>query len=141
MRTISLATGTRVKSFRDAVRARDRRCVISGERAVGAYLDDWTGFEASHIFPIAREFDWIEHRYDRWITIRGDPGGTINSVQNGMLLDSTVHQLFASYNLSINPDVWMRCVLTEDIEVDNYLRTITKSCSSPLIGKDLLAII
>jgi hypothetical protein len=31
--------------------------------------------------------------------------GTINSVQNGLLLDSAIHQLFDCYIFSINPDV------------------------------------
>ncbi|KAG9232165.1 HNH endonuclease-domain-containing protein [Amylocarpus encephaloides] len=107
VRTISHDTRTRVKSFCDAIRSRDRRCVISGKRAVGAYRDDWTGFEAAHIFPLAYESYWREYSYDRWITIRQELGGTINSVQNGMLLNSAIHQLFDSYNLSINSDVWI----------------------------------
>ena len=139
VRTISHVTGTRVKSFCDTVCSRDLRCVISGEKAVGASFDDWTGFEAAHIFPLAYEGHWIKHGYDRWITIRPELGGTINSVQNGMLLDSAVHQLFDSYNLSINPDVWMRCILIKDIVANNYLRIISRSCSSPSIGKVLLA--
>jgi hypothetical protein len=105
VRTISHSTGTRVKSFCDAVRSRDRQCVISGEKAVGAHLNRWRGFEAAHIFPLAYESHWTEHGYDRWITIPLENGGTINSVQNGLLLESAVHQLFDSYDLSINPDV------------------------------------
>lgn len=139
VRTISHTTGTRVKSFCDAVRSRDRRCLISGEKAVGAYLDDWTGFEAAHIFPLAYEGHWTEHGYDRWITIRPESGGTINSVQNGMLLNSAIHQLFDNYNLSINPDVWMRCILFEDIVANDFFRIILRSCSSPPMGKVLLA--
>ncbi|KAI4133790.1 MAG: hypothetical protein LQ347_002063 [Umbilicaria vellea] len=104
VRTISHATGTRVRSFCDAVRSRDGRCVISGKKALGAYRDDWTGFEAAHVFPIAYEGHWIEHGYSRWITVQPQSGGTINSVQNGIMLNSIVHQLFDCYNLSINPD-------------------------------------
>jgi len=105
MRTISHTTGTRVQSFCDAVRQRDGRCVISGEVVVGAQFDVWDGFDAAHIFPIAYEGPWKDHGYDRWITIQHDKGGTINSVQNGMLLRSDIHQLFDSYSLSVNPDV------------------------------------
>ncbi|KAF2465657.1 uncharacterized protein BDR25DRAFT_239571 [Lindgomyces ingoldianus] len=104
VRTISHATGTRVKPFTEAVRARDRRCVISGEVAIGAQFDNWNGFEAAHIFPLAYEGYWNENNYDRWITIRPEKGGTINSVQNGLLLRSDIHQLFDSYDFSINPD-------------------------------------
>jgi hypothetical protein len=67
--------------------------------------DDWTGFEAAHIFPLAYEGDWTRNGYDRWVTIPSAKGGNINSVQNGMLLDSAVHQRFDSYCFSINPDV------------------------------------
>ena len=103
LRTISLQSGTRVRAFTDAVRSRDRRCVITGEE----YLDDdnWRGFEAAHIFPLAYEQYWTEQNYGRWISIIPDKGGSINSIQNGLLLDSAIHQLFDSYNFSINPDV------------------------------------
>jgi hypothetical protein len=75
--------------------------------AVRAQFDRWDGFEAAHIFPTAYEGYWKDHGYDHWITIppKNDKGGTINSVQNGMLLESAVHQLFDQYILSINPDV------------------------------------
>jgi HNH endonuclease len=81
--------------------------VISGEEAEGANYNNWTGFEAAHIFPLAYERHWLDHDYERWITIRPDKdkGGTINSVQNGLLLKSDKHQLFDGYNFSINPDV------------------------------------
>jgi HNH endonuclease len=105
VRTISQATGTRVQSFCHNVRERDRRCVVSGIRVPGAHVDDWTGFEAAHIFPLAYEDHWRNNGYDRWITIPLASGGSINSVQNGFLLDSAIHQLFDSYSFSINPDV------------------------------------
>ena len=103
LRTISLQSGTRVQAFTDAISSRDRRCVITGEE----YLDDdnWQGFEAAHIFPLAYEQYWTDHNYGRWISIIPDKGGSINSIQNGLLLDSAIHQLFDSYNFSINPDV------------------------------------
>jgi hypothetical protein len=102
-RALSLQTGTRVQAFRDAVRLRDRRCVITGEE----YLDDdnWTGFEAAHIFPLAYEQHWASYSFSRWISILPDRGGSINSIQNGLLLRSDIHQLFDLYWFSINPDV------------------------------------
>ena len=138
---MSHATGTRVKSFCDAVRSRDRRCVISREKAVMAHFDDWTGFEAAHIFPLAYEGHWTEHGYDRWIEIppEKESEGTTNSVQNGMLLRSDIHQLFDSYSLSINPDVRIPCLLIKDIVANNYFRIITRSCSSLLTEKVLPA--
>jgi HNH endonuclease len=104
VRTISLATGTRLGSFCNTVRERDRRCVVSGVEADAEY-DNWTGFEAAHIFPLAYEEHWKNNGYDHWITIPPDNSGNIDSVQNGILLDSAIHQLFDSSSFSINPDV------------------------------------
>ncbi|KAL0634243.1 hypothetical protein Q9L58_006861 [Maublancomyces gigas] len=105
VRTISVTSGTRLAAFRDAVRDRDRRCVITGRRVVSA-RGAWTGFEAAHIFPLAYERHWMEHNYGRWITIppATESAGSINSVQNGMLLRADIHALFDSYTVSINPD-------------------------------------
>ena len=52
VRAISADTGTRVAAFRDAVREQDGRCVITGEVAADAEFGFWTGFEATHIFPL-----------------------------------------------------------------------------------------
>jgi hypothetical protein len=102
LRTTSLQTGTRVQAFTDAIRSRDRRCVITGLE----YLDDdnWGGFEAAHIFPLAYEKHWITRGFSDWISIIPERGGTINSTQNGILLRSDIHQQFDSYDISINPD-------------------------------------
>ncbi|KIX03031.1 uncharacterized protein Z518_06581 [Rhinocladiella mackenziei CBS 650.93] len=105
VRTIDRAPGTRVAAFCDAVRLRDRRCVISGEIVpTFGEIDLWDGFDAAHIFPLAYEGHWIDQNFNRWITIQPAKGGTINSVQNGLLLDSAIHQLFDAYAVSINPD-------------------------------------
>lgn len=104
-RTISMNTGTRQQAFCDAVRLRDGRCVVSGEKALGAYKDNWTSFEAAHIFPLAYEGHWAKYNFSRWITLPPTTGSAINSVQNGMLLRTDIHQLFDSYFFSINPDV------------------------------------
>ena len=65
----------------------------------------WTGFEVAHILPLTYEEHWIQHGYGWWITIQPDIGGSINSVQNGLLLDNTIHNLFDNYDISINPDI------------------------------------
>ena len=104
VRTISVATGSCISSFRDSVRERDSRCVITGHDAL-ACLGDWTGYEAAHIFPLAYQSHWNDHNYSRWITIPPATGSLINSVQNGLLLRSQIHVLFDNYHLSINPDV------------------------------------
>lgn len=64
-RTISVASGIRVAAFREAVRERDRKCVITGLPAFDANYGDWTGFEAAHIFPLAYEHHWITNGYGR----------------------------------------------------------------------------
>ena len=53
MRSTSVSSGTRVAEFRDAVRHRDKRCVIRGDKALSGQYGRWTGFEATHIFPLA----------------------------------------------------------------------------------------
>jgi len=68
----------------------------------------WFGFEAAHIFPLGHEGHWKQHNFGRWILLPPEKGGLINSVQNGLLLESGIHQLFDAYAFSINPDV---CIL------------------------------
>ena len=68
----------------------------------------YEGFQAAHIFPLGLEDYWISEGYERWVTIEPVKGGKINSVQNGLLLASDIHQLFDAYHISINPDV--RCL-------------------------------
>lgn len=104
-RTTSLCTGSRLQSFRDEVRKRDSRCIITKKIARGAYRDYWVGFEAAHIFPLAYEDHWIQHNFARCITIPAANGDTINSKQNGLLLRTDIHHLFDTYDISINPDV------------------------------------
>jgi hypothetical protein len=67
----------------------------------------WFGLQAAHVFPLSHEGHWNKQNYESWITIRPDKdnGGIINSVQNGLLLRSDIHQLFDGYIFSINPDV------------------------------------
>lgn len=101
----SHSTGTRTQAFRDAIRCRDRRCIISGKGSRRTGLGVWQGYEAAHIFPLGQEDQWIEQDYGRWITKPPAQEGLTNSVQNGLLLQSDIHQLFDSYMVSINPDV------------------------------------
>lgn len=104
----SLQTGTRVRVFAEAVRSRDGRCVITGNVVLGAAYDDYTGFEAAHIFPLAYEGQWRANNFARWITIQPNTGGSINSVQNGIFLRTDIHQLFDAFLLAINPNVCLR---------------------------------
>ena len=107
LRGLSLESGTRIASFRDAVRERDRRCVITGRLVLEPELGRWICFEVAHIFPLAYEDHWNESNYSRWITVppTNESDGSIHSVQNGMLLTRDMHALFDGYDVAINPDV------------------------------------
>ncbi|RPB13388.1 hypothetical protein P167DRAFT_544720 [Morchella conica CCBAS932] len=79
----------REDAFREGIRARDGKCVIT-----------------AHIFPLEKENLWIEWGYGQWITDMEDTFGVskINSCQNGFLLKADVHQAFDQYRVSVNPD-------------------------------------
>src|SRR5258706_2546055 len=96
----------REDSFREGIRARDGKCVISGVVNRMAPFD-WSRWEAVHIFPLEKENLWIQYHYGRWITDMDDTVGMskINSCQNGFLLQRNVHGDFNQYLLSVNPDV------------------------------------
>ncbi|KIH92775.1 hypothetical protein SPBR_09128 [Sporothrix brasiliensis 5110] len=102
-RALSQSSGTRVRGFRDAVRARDGRCVITKRPNVYSEFDEWTRFEVAHLFPVAYEQQWITDNYSRYISQVPSTGGTINSVQNGLLLRTDLHDGFDQYRFSINP--------------------------------------
>jgi hypothetical protein len=67
----------------------------------------WYGLQAAHIFPLAYEDHWNQSNYPSLITIppASEIAGSINSVQNGLLLRNDIHSLFNIYGFSINPDV------------------------------------
>ncbi|KAK0715713.1 hypothetical protein B0H67DRAFT_601200 [Lasiosphaeris hirsuta] len=92
--------------FRDQVRERDGRCVVTKEENPNKEFEIWDGFDAAHIIPIAYLHQWNVQGWSQQITIPPSqrPYGTINSVQNGLLLDSAIHRMFDSYSFSINPD-------------------------------------
>ena len=103
LRGLSLESGTRIVSFRDAVRERDRRCVITGRPVLEPGLGRWICFEVAHIFPLAYEDHWDQCNYSRWITAppTNESDGSIHSVQNGMLLTRDIHALFDGYDVPI----------------------------------------
>ncbi|KAG0637274.1 hypothetical protein HOY80DRAFT_1084848 [Tuber brumale] len=105
-RTASPQSGTRVASFRDAVRERDKRCAITRRPIRMAHLGKWSRFKAAYIFPTAYEQHWAAHGDGRWITVPPAKRayGSINSGQNGMLLAGDLHDCFDTYDLTINPD-------------------------------------
>lgn len=106
-RLISHSVSGREDPFRNGVRARDWKCVISGVINREAAFGGWDGFETAHIFPLEKEKLWIEHNYGRWIKNMPDAVGVskIHSVQNGLLMTAHLHLRFDQYLFSINPDV------------------------------------
>ncbi|KFY28495.1 hypothetical protein V493_02909 [Pseudogymnoascus sp. VKM F-4281 (FW-2241)] len=103
-RTSSSKLDPHIKTFRNRVRERDGRCVITGEKPLDDV--DFVRLEAAHIFPLADLDMWKEESWQIQITddkYVGESG--INSIQNKILLRSDVHQLFDTYRLAINPDV------------------------------------
>jgi len=97
----------REDAFRNGIRARDGKCVLSGLVNSGAYRGNWTLFEAAHIFPLEKEGLWIQCDFGRYITDMDDTTGVskINSRQNGFILREDIHSLFDQYLISVNPDV------------------------------------
>lgn len=106
-RLTSHSVSGREDRFRNGVRARDGKCVISGQVNRGAQWDDWAGFEAAHVFPLEKESLWIQFNYGRWLTNMDDAVGVsgIHSIQNGLLMAGSLHTRFDQYLFSINPDI------------------------------------
>ena len=98
----------RTELFRREVRNRDGKCVISGIVIPESHIqtDNWRGFEACHIFPLQYGNIWDERGYDKWITDidENSSRAKINSSQNGLLLQATVHKKFDDYVITVNPN-------------------------------------
>ena len=67
MGTSNHLTHGRGAVFRDGIRARDGGCVVTGSVNLMA-PDDWSPFEAAHIFPLEKESLWIAGEFQRWIS-------------------------------------------------------------------------
>ncbi|KAK9350629.1 HNH endonuclease-domain-containing protein [Lipomyces doorenjongii] len=104
LRIISQSSTGRENTFRTEVRRRDGKCVITGTINRRADRDNWTGFHAAHIFPLSSEDNWVQNGLSRWITHKGERDTGINSCQNGLLMNPTIHELFDGFYFSINPD-------------------------------------
>ena len=99
------------RAFRNAVRKRDRGCVITETRAIYEEQEYWVGFSATHIFPLEHAKHWADPSDDCSITTpvsrrsasRRSTG--IYSVQNGLLLRKDIRKRFERYLVSINPYV------------------------------------
>ncbi|KAI5291425.1 U3 small nucleolar RNA-associated protein [Ascosphaera aggregata] len=93
-------------NFRDSVRTRDGRCVVSGVVNELAKRGRWDSFEAAHVFPLEWESVWTDEKYSRWVKNSEGVGSIaqMNSPQNGILLTSNLRRWFDQYLFSINPD-------------------------------------
>ncbi|KAJ5899437.1 hypothetical protein N7495_004181 [Penicillium taxi] len=96
----------REDSFTEDIRSRDKKCVLSGLPCRNWHVGIWHGFEAAHIFPIGKETLWNHGGYNRWITntATGRHRSSINSIQNGFLMDIHLHTSFDQFHVSANPD-------------------------------------
>jgi hypothetical protein len=103
-RSMTLSSASREGAFVHQVRHRDRRCVITGTQVAAASIEanDWVTFEAAHIFPLALDHILTAHGFSQLITYNHPTG--INSPQNGVLLRGHIHDLWDSYDISVNPD-------------------------------------
>jgi hypothetical protein len=101
-RTLSLSSTIRETAFRDQIRQRDGRCVITGDINYEAIENRWVGFETAHIFPLALDQRFVSHGFAQLIT-HNHPVG-VNSPQNGILVRSDVHRFWDDYSIAVNPD-------------------------------------
>ena len=106
-RVISTSVTGRDDDFRQRLRTRDGGCVLSGVRNRAAHRGQWKSFNACHIFPLEKGQEWVRQGLHRWITDSDslDPGPRMNSIQNGMIMSASIHNLFDGYHVGVNPDV------------------------------------
>ena len=125
----------RESSFRDGIRDRDRKCLISGTSIPEIHIqaNNWTTFEAAHIFPPEHEGLWIQYNYGRRITDMHDAieSSKINSAQNGFLLMSAVQIMFNAYLISVNPDGGYKVVVFDTDIYGNDGRILDPVCRNP----------
>jgi len=121
--------------FRDKIRARDKKCVISGLQVPEIHIqsDNWAPFQAAHIFPLEHESYWIQYDLGRWVTdlVSATKSSNIDSAQNGMLLTSDVHLKFDQYLISVNPDDGYKVVVF-DFDLHGFDgRVLDPVCRNP----------
>ncbi|KAK9236195.1 hypothetical protein V1525DRAFT_451450 [Lipomyces kononenkoae] len=127
----------REDAFREGVRARDGKCVIS---------DVWAGFQDAHSFPLEYESLWIQDNCSRWITNMDSAveSSKINSLQNGLLMSENLHTVFDQYLFSVNPDVEILDPICRDPDSpdhvsDDVLRWHFRQCTDFPAGTDMMA--
>ena len=87
------------------MRHRDGGCILTGTPTLPGR---WVALQTAHIFPLAYEGHWNRYSYHNLITIPPDreSDGSINSVQNGIVLCDEMRSYFDNYIVAINPYVW-----------------------------------
>ncbi|KAI2792486.1 hypothetical protein POX_b02524 [Penicillium oxalicum] len=122
--------------FQKGVQARDGKCVFTGIVNRRAHLNKWVGWEAAYIFPPEREDISIENDFDRLITGTesggySDRSAPIYSTRNGLLLQTTIFQLFVEYSVSVNADDGYKITsfIPDDMGVDG--RILDPVCRNP----------
>ncbi|KAK9481854.1 hypothetical protein V1527DRAFT_499508 [Lipomyces starkeyi] len=125
-RVYSSKVSARTEKFRNEVRERDGKCVISGTVNTGAYTDLWWGFEPAHIFPLSG------NNYSE-----GESDSGINSCQNRLLMQSSIHQGFDSFCFAINPDDNYKIVSFDDDPFNVYGRGLDPICRAPNSGRSV----
>ncbi|KAK9328559.1 HNH endonuclease-domain-containing protein [Lipomyces starkeyi] len=137
-RVYSGAGSGRTEQFRNQVRKRDRKCVITGTVNTRAYRDLWFGFEAAHVFPLSDGQLFVDSGLSRWITNReGEHDSGINSCQNGLLMQTNIHQEFDSFSFSINPDDNYKIISFADDPFKIDGRVLDPSCRAANSGRSV----
>lgn len=98
---------TRTSSFSAEIRARDKKCSLTGRAVFLSRDESWGTFDAAHIFPLRLEEHWSPDDHSDGNT-NPPPGlavGSINSPRNGFLLCCAAHRFFDLYQVTVNPDV------------------------------------
>ncbi|KAJ9213907.1 hypothetical protein DTO166G4_4518 [Paecilomyces variotii] len=76
---------------------------------------------------------WAENNFDLWTTNTNteNHSAPISSIQNGFLLQSSIHQSFNDYSISVNPDdnYKITCFIPDDFGVDG--RILDPVCPNP----------
>ncbi|PUU73718.1 hypothetical protein B9Z19DRAFT_1134579 [Tuber borchii] len=85
--------------FRNDVRTRDGRCVVSG--CVVPRTMEYDGYEAAHIYPIAYHHNWANDSHQFKLLPEGE---SIDSMRNGIFLREDIHTLFDRFIFSIDVD-------------------------------------
>lgn len=97
-RTPSLSNTTRDAAFRDQIRQRDGRCVITGDINYETVDGRWVDFQTAHIFPLALDQIFVSQGFAQLVT------HGLNSPQNGILVNSSIHAFWDDYSIAVNPD-------------------------------------